>query len=415
MIWKLTQEDYKTSKWSGGTTAQIAIYPPDALYAERDFLWRVSSARVELEESDFTALPDYERLICTLEGEIELTHNRGAALRLKPFRVHSFSGADATHCRGRCRDFNLMLRRDRVTGSLELLKLGEAPMSVRWSGPLVLYCAAGVCQAAGELLKAGESLLAEGEEAVELTGPAAVLYCKIQVIPNESNESTERRHPMEQQRRLSLEELLERVQINTHSSVRILAGARVLYVDPFRLEEAPHDGDLIFFTHDHFDHLSPEDVEKVSKPGSVFVAPATAKKAAAAVAAGRRLTLVEPGERGSLLDIPFEAVAAYNPAKHFHPKANGWVGYVLTVGGRRIYIAGDTDRTPEAEAVRCDLALLPIGGKYTMDPEQAAGLVNLLKPQAVIPFHYGSVAGSPKDFDRFAALVDPAIRVCRKV
>lgn len=214
---------------------------------------------------------------------------------------------------------------------------------------------------------------------------------------------------------VSLETILDRIRVNTHSSVRIQTGERVLYVDPFRLEEAPHDGDLIFFTHDHFDHLSPEDVEKVSKPGSVFVAPAAAKKAAAAVAAGRKLTLVEPGERGELLDVPFEAVAAYNPAKPFHPKANGWVGYVLTVEGCRIYIAGDTDRTPEAEAVRCDVALLPIGGKYTMDPEQAAGLAKVLKPRAVIPFHYGTVAGSPKDFERFAALVDPAIRVCRKV
>ena len=118
MIQKLTQDNYTVSAWSGGTTTQLAIWPPEAKYADRDFLWRISSATVDLEESDFTPLPDYDRLISTLEGEIELTHNGGAPLTLRPFEVHSFSGADATHSRGRCRDFNLMLRRGKVRGTM---------------------------------------------------------------------------------------------------------------------------------------------------------------------------------------------------------------------------------------------------------------------------------------------------------
>ena len=84
---------------------------------------------------------------------------------------------------------------------------------------------------------------------------------------------------------------------------------------------------------------------------------------------------------------------------------------MLTLSGLRVYIAGDTDRTPEAEAVRCEIALVPIGGHYTMDPAEAAALVNAIRPQLAIPTHYGSVAGSPSCYGDFAARVDPAIRV----
>ena len=122
---KLGPGDYRVSQWSGGTTTQLAIYPEQAVYADRDFLWRVSSATVDLEESDFTPLPDYDRLIATLEGEIVLTHNGGEPLRLRPLEVHAFSGADATHSVGRCRDFNLMLRRGQATGTMEALRLTD--------------------------------------------------------------------------------------------------------------------------------------------------------------------------------------------------------------------------------------------------------------------------------------------------
>ena len=150
MLQKLQKTDYVISAWSGGTTTQLAIFPPDAVYAERDFLWRVSSATVELEESEFTPLPAYERLISTLEGGIELSHNGGPTLTLRPFEVHAFSGADATHSRGRCTDFNLMLRRDRVTGSMEPLRLTEAPVSAHGlrcaaSETLLLFCVSGRC------------------------------------------------------------------------------------------------------------------------------------------------------------------------------------------------------------------------------------------------------------------------------
>lgn len=220
----------------------------------------------------------------------------------------------------------------------------------------------------------------------------------------------------ESERRAVLDEILERrITINTHSSVRIDTGEKVLYVDPFELREAVHDADLIFFTHDHFDHLSPKDAALASGPETVFVAPASAAAAAREQAAGRRVVTVEPGASAEAAGVRFEAVPAYNPGKPFHPRERGWVGYVLNVLGVRIYVAGDTDATPEAAAVRCDVALLPIGGKYTMDAPEAAALANRLRPRVVIPIHYGSVAGSPADFERFAAAVDPELRVLKLV
>ena len=107
-IQHLTPSDYITTKWSGGLTTQLGIAPAGAVYADRDFLWRLSSATVEDTESDFTALPDYERLISTLEGTIELNHNGGEKLTLNPYEVHRFDGGDDTHSWGCCRDFNLL-------------------------------------------------------------------------------------------------------------------------------------------------------------------------------------------------------------------------------------------------------------------------------------------------------------------
>ena len=218
MLQKLKKIDYTVSSWSGGTTMQIAIWPPNAFYADRDFLWRISSATVDLEESDFTPLPDYERLISTLEGEIVLTHNGGEPIKLRPFEVHAFSGADATHSRGRCRDFNLMLRRGNVTGSVEALRLTEDPTNLNAgtsiacplppaSEQLLLYCAEGTASAeaavclpveaessraghsersAGEAeesgsLGPGEALLFTGPAQLTVKGPALLIVCRMQM------------------------------------------------------------------------------------------------------------------------------------------------------------------------------------------------------------------------------------------
>lgn len=172
---RLTPADYVTTQWSGGSTTQLVIAPEGAVYADRDFLWRVSSATVELEESDFTALPDYWRCISTVRGDMTLTHNGGAPLTLHPGEVHEFDGGDDTHSVGRCTDFNLMLRKDRAAGHMGSLFL--SPGRTRYSAgdeteELLLFCAEGSCAVTAKdetvRLSAGEAALLRGAAKAEL-------------------------------------------------------------------------------------------------------------------------------------------------------------------------------------------------------------------------------------------------------
>jgi len=209
--------------------------------------------------------------------------------------------------------------------------------------------------------------------------------------------------------------MLDKITINTHSSIRIAADC-ILYFDPFKLETAVHDADVIFITHAHFDHFSPEDIEKAAKPGTVFVLPAgmeaDARKAGIKEEFIRALV---PGQTAEVCGIAVEAVPSYNIGKPMHPKKNGWLGYIVTVNGERIYVAGDTDATPEGAAAECSIAMIPIGGTYTMNAKEAAGLVNAMRPKTAIPTHYGSIVGAKKDAQKFTELVDDAIEVCLKL
>jgi len=175
----ITPQDHVVSRWSGGTTAQIAIAPRDAQYGGRDFLWRVSSARVELAESDFTALPDYWRWITPLSGTMTLSHDGGEPVTLAPYQVHAFDGGAATRSRGQCTDFNLMLRKGRGHGALRSLRLAAgdreelaSPGPGSWTA-LLLFCGQGQVTVTGEgrtaILSAGEAVLSEGPGSLRLT------------------------------------------------------------------------------------------------------------------------------------------------------------------------------------------------------------------------------------------------------
>jgi len=209
--------------------------------------------------------------------------------------------------------------------------------------------------------------------------------------------------------------MTERITINTHSSIRIEA-EKTVYIDPFKLENAHHDGDIVFITHSHFDHFSPEDIEKAAKDDTVFVMPEGMKEDAlnAGLAEERIITLV-PGQKTDVCGISVEAVPSYNIGKPMHPKKNGWLGYVITAAGTRIYIGGDMDATPEAAEVKCDVAMVPIGGTYTMNAAAAAGLINEMKPKIAIPTHYGSIVGEKSDEKTFTGLVDEGITVAIKL
>ena len=186
---KKTAADYLTTEWSGGKTTQLVIEPGDARYADRDFLWRISSATVESEESDFTPLPDYHRVIATLQGEITLSHNGGEAILLRPYELHRFEGSDRTHSSGRCRDFNLMLRRNRAEGSVTVIRVTEQERRIcpePWTESMLLYCAEGRCMvcAEGEGLELGkgESLTGNRSGELRLTAledGAVLLLCQM--------------------------------------------------------------------------------------------------------------------------------------------------------------------------------------------------------------------------------------------
>lgn len=211
---------------------------------------------------------------------------------------------------------------------------------------------------------------------------------------------------------------LDRIRVLTHSSIRIEAEAgTVVYVDPYDLVDETHDADIVCITHAHYDRFSPEDIARVAKPGTRLVVPASMAGEASRAGIDDVRTL-QAGETIELDGIRISAVPAYNVMPErlgFHPRGNGWVGYVLTVDGARLYVAGDTDRNPDNMQVPCDVALVPVGGTYTMDASQAAEFVNALQPRVAIPTHYGSVAGEPQDGEAFAAQVAPDIEVVLKM
>ena len=203
------------------------------------------------------------------------------------------------------------------------------------------------------------------------------------------------------------------VRVLAHSAIRI-QGPKTVYVDPFHLKEEPHDADIILVTHDHHDHLSPEDIAKVAGPDTRYVLPESCREAAGKAGLPlERIFWMEPDETLGWEGITIEAVPAYNVDKAFHTREKGFLGYVVEMLGRRYYIAGDTDDNEDVRQVCCHVALLPVGGTYTMTASQAAALANAITPAVAIPTHYGDIVGEGKDAEAFAALLDPAI-LCDK-
>ena len=191
-----------------------------------------------------------------------------------------------------------------------------------------------------------------------------------------------------------------------HAAVRIAWKDLVLYVDPYRLTTSPQDADLILITHSHSDHYSPSDIARVRTGKTEFVAPADVVKA---LGAGQ---VLQPGQSVEILGLPIEGVAAYNLTKTNHPKANNWLGFVVTVGSSRIYCAGDTDLTDEMKAITdVDLAFLPAGGTYTMDAAEAALATRFVQPTLAVPYHWGTVTGTVADAERFASLAACNVKV----
>jgi L-ascorbate metabolism protein UlaG (beta-lactamase superfamily) len=210
--------------------------------------------------------------------------------------------------------------------------------------------------------------------------------------------------------------MTENIEVFTQSSIRIKDSGRTIYIDPFQMNEEPKNADYILITHDHYDHFSLEDIAKVANSNTILIVPEKMeKKAQEAANMVGRLLAVKPGVYCEVDGLEFETVPAYNILKPFHPKGAEWVGYILRIDGKRIYIAGDTDETKEAKAVKCDIAIVPIGGTYTMDAKKAAELVNMIRPDVAIPTHYGSIVGKPSDGEVFAQHIKENIKVDFKI
>jgi len=162
-----------------------------------------------------------------------------------------------------------------------------------------------------------------------------------------------------------------------------------LYFDPFEISEEKADADLIFVTHEHFDHFDVKSIANVKKEGSILVVPESMKKKVEedAVAGKLQVYYFLPGNEQAIGEIQVEAVAAYNRLKPFHPKGKGWLGYVVTMDGVRYFVAGDTDANEDNKKVKCDVALIPIGGNYTMDKKHAADYIATILPKVAIPTH----------------------------
>lgn len=205
--------------------------------------------------------------------------------------------------------------------------------------------------------------------------------------------------------------MIEEITINTHSSIRI-RGDRIIYFDPYQITEETHDADVIFITHDHHDHFDPASIEKILKDETMMVIPKSSFDAWSD--SGLIVTQVvqmDPGEKIDMGGIIIETVPAYNHMKLFHPRKKKWLGYVVTMEDRRIYVAGDTDVTDESRQVRCDIAFIPVGGKYTMNAAKAAELVNEIEPEIAVPTHYGNIVGKESDGLDFKREVKDGIRV----
>lgn len=196
-----------------------------------------------------------------------------------------------------------------------------------------------------------------------------------------------------------------------HDSFR-LTGEKKIYVDPWKISNASHDADVVLYTHDHFDHFVAEDLEKVRNDKTLVVAPAMFKDKIQG-----NLKLVAAGDKLDAEGVPVQVVKAYNlhpDRQNFHPESYGGVGYIVTLGGKRIYHTGDTDPIPEMKNIKCDIMLVPVSGTYVCTPDEAVQAVEMVKPKLAIPMHWDSIVGSWEDANSFKGKVSVPVEILGK-
>ena len=208
--------------------------------------------------------------------------------------------------------------------------------------------------------------------------------------------------------------MIPNISLIAQSAIKIINNeGKIIYFDPFKLNgTCEHDADIIFITHSHFDHFSPEDIEEIRKESTRIVAPQDIKSDIKKLGfLEENVLIVIPNEKYEIDGVRFETIPAYNTNKDFHKKEYNWVGYIATIDDKRIYIAGDTDNIEEARNIICDIAMVPVGGTYTMTAEEAADLIKNIKPKLAIPIHYKTIVGSIEDAETFKKLLENQVEV----
>ena len=197
------------------------------------------------------------------------------------------------------------------------------------------------------------------------------------------------------------EDIMDGIEINYHASIKFNKNGKIIYFDPYKIDNTSNDADYIFITHSHYDHYSPDDIKKVMKNNTKFVITSDLEdKILSLGVISSNILTVYPNENHSIDDITFSTIPAYNINTSYHKKSYNWVGYNVKLDGYNYYIVGDSDATDELKKVKCDVIFIPVGGTYTMDYKDAALAVNEMKVKYAVPIHYG-VVGSINDAESF--------------
>lgn len=194
----------------------------------------------------------------------------------------------------------------------------------------------------------------------------------------------------------------------TQAAIKIDA-SNIVYFDPYQIQTDYNDADYIFITHDHYDHYQIESINKVANENTIIIMPECMKEEVNNIS--YEVMFVKPNNHYELNKISFDTILSYNISKTFHPKEKGYVGYNVKIDDKYLYVMGDTDVTEESKNIKTDVCFVPIGGKFTMDVDEAIDYINYVKPKIAIPIHYGSLIGDISLKDIFKEKIDKNIEV----
>lgn len=207
---------------------------------------------------------------------------------------------------------------------------------------------------------------------------------------------------------------INNVEVNTQSSIKLMLD-KIVYFDPYKIEDNKNDADIIFITHNHYDHMDSESIEKIKNDSTIIIAPKSMEEVVKNIKF-KDYIFLNPNEEINIGNLNVKTIPAYNINKTFHLREYNWLGYIVTYNNISYYVAGDTDKINENEKVKCDVAFIPVGGHFTMDVNEASELIKIINPKIVIPIHYGSIIGNIVDGKKLKEkLSDTNIEVIEKL